>query len=563
MSFSWTALASSPTLSTVPCYNDLQCARLTVPLQYSDPSAGEAQIALLIAPSTLSADDPEYRGPLLLNPGGPASSGVEYLLELGTYFREVIGPQYDLVGFDPRGVGATTPLSAFLDSPVEALDLLATYPLSLNESASSFGRAYALGRIMSDLAEQRNKLALESVSTPAVAMDMLAISRAFGFEKLNYWGVSYGSVLGATFAAMFPDRVGRVIIDGIVNSHEWYAGIYDSWLGHTEDALTSYYDACVAAGPDLCALYANSSSAIRSRVTSLLDTLHTAPVPASHNASNLGVVDAGLVLNRLFQTLFEPFSLGQSFAAALVALEAGNPLPVYEGTIASVIGGLDTCDAIKTDYFTAGFIDTFAPIACGDSVGRARQTLEDARAEYDRLVGTTGFWSVLYGLFRAPCSTWNVTAKDTFNGTFTTNTSEPILVISNTLDPSTPIDSGRNMSAGFTGSVLLEQNSTGHTSLSGFSTCTALAIRAYFASGTLPAPHTVCQPDTRIFESQGNSSAAGGVTFPAGSVLNRRETAGLERPAAFEAAVRAVRDSRFLSRHAFMGRVPRGAGWRA
>ena len=91
-----------------------------VPLQYSDLSAGEAQVALLIAPSELSADDPDYRGPLLLNPGavvpflldlssshyqvgGPGSSGVDYLLELGTYFREIIGPQYDLVGFDPRG----------------------------------------------------------------------------------------------------------------------------------------------------------------------------------------------------------------------------------------------------------------------------------------------------------------------------------------------------------------------------------------------------------------------------------------------------------------------------
>ena len=89
------------------------------------------------------------------------------------------------------GIGSTTPSSAFFESPVEALDLLATYPVSLNESASSLGRAYALGEIMGELAEQRNSVALESVSTPAVAMDMLAISRAFGFEKLNYWGVSY------------------------------------------------------------------------------------------------------------------------------------------------------------------------------------------------------------------------------------------------------------------------------------------------------------------------------------------------------------------------------------
>ena len=181
-------------------------------------------------------------------------------------------------------------------------------------------------------------------------------------------------------------------------------GVSDSWLLHTEDALTSYYDACVAAGPELCALYANSSAAIRSRVNSILDTLHITPVPASNNASTLDVVDYSLVLYRLFQMLYWPFQLGQSFAESIVALEAGNASLIYQGSLESIIHGLDTCDTVTDTPFATGFIDTIAPIACGDSTGLARRTLQEAREEYGRLFETTGFWSVVYGLIRAPCS---------------------------------------------------------------------------------------------------------------------------------------------------------------
>lgn len=196
-------------------------------MQYSDPSAGEAELALVMSPSNYSHGDAEYLGPILFNPGkhvvcedpcilllmsllrtgGPGHSGVDYILEQGAYFRAIIGPQYDLVGFDPRGthfrspwdsprltrsagVGFTSPPMAIFKSPPEALNWYSTFPINANESVSSFGRLYAQSEIFGKLVADRNSKVAQSVGTAAVATDMLSIARAFGQEKLNYWGIS-------------------------------------------------------------------------------------------------------------------------------------------------------------------------------------------------------------------------------------------------------------------------------------------------------------------------------------------------------------------------------------
>ncbi|GJE96006.1 hypothetical protein PsYK624_121990 [Phanerochaete sordida] len=188
--FDWTNLTASTSLTLSPCYDGFQCARLMVPLQYPHASAGEAQIAIVVLPAKVSHDDPAYLGPLLFNPGGPGSSGVDAVVENAPVFQAVLGSDYDVVGFDPRGVGHSTPALAFFESPAEALAFFAPYPLDANESVSSLGRIVASAHLLDDLASKRGGTIAESVSTPAVARDMLAITRAFGREKLSYYGVS-------------------------------------------------------------------------------------------------------------------------------------------------------------------------------------------------------------------------------------------------------------------------------------------------------------------------------------------------------------------------------------
>ncbi|KIP10531.1 hypothetical protein PHLGIDRAFT_101206 [Phlebiopsis gigantea 11061_1 CR5-6] len=499
--FEWSSLTPSTNLSWAACYTAFQCARFTVPLQYSNTSAGDAQIAVIMSPSNLSHTDPNYLGPFLFNPGGPGSSGVQTFLADFPLLQSVIGPYYDIVSFDPRaqsalGVGNTTPAVSFFASPAEALLYRETFPNNANESASSFGRSLAQSQVLAKLASDRIQLVAESVGTPAVAADMLNIVRAFGQEKLNYYGISYGSLLGSTFAAMFPENVGRFVLDGVVNAHDYYAGNRTNTLSSTDDTLTSIYDSCVAAGPQLCPIYENSTDLVRARVNAVLDSVHVAPLAAINDTdpSNIEwiVVDYTTLTTLLFNTLYTPYASAQGFAEAIVALEQGDPSVVLQAVPSPIT---DICPVNASVPVSDGTFDAATAIWFGDSFVDGNRTFAEAKANYDAALNLSAFAALRSHL----CNRGSVLKCDMLTGSFITNTSTPILFIGNTFDPVTPLASAHNMSTGFTGSVVLQQNSTGHTSQSGFNLCTIEVIQAYLTNLTLPAPGTVCQPATGIW----------------------------------------------------------------
>ncbi|KAJ7930564.1 hypothetical protein B0H13DRAFT_1484446, partial [Mycena leptocephala] len=198
-----------------PCYSGFQCSLLEVPLDYSSAEAGTASIAIARYPANCTKSD--YRGPILLNPGGPGGSGVDYVVESGAAFATIIGEQFDLVGFDTEvrfRVSYSTPAVSFFQTPAErALWMPPTSNIvfpALNQTADAIAQQWARAQIVGQLATNRNEGSyMQYMTTDNTARDMLRITEAFGFEKLQYGVVSdncssHGSVLGATFAAMFP-----------------------------------------------------------------------------------------------------------------------------------------------------------------------------------------------------------------------------------------------------------------------------------------------------------------------------------------------------------------------
>jgi pimeloyl-ACP methyl ester carboxylesterase len=164
---------------------------MQVPLDYENPDAASAVIPLIRIPANVSADDPSYRGPILFNPGGPGGSGTTFILTTGSQFASMLGPQYDILGFDPRGVGFATPGVTFSDSKIEAA--LWNYnptTVDLNVTGSALGTAYAKTLVTNKLAEQRGADILPFMHTEYTARDMLTIVEAHGRDKLLYWGVS-------------------------------------------------------------------------------------------------------------------------------------------------------------------------------------------------------------------------------------------------------------------------------------------------------------------------------------------------------------------------------------
>ncbi|EJC98014.1 alpha/beta-hydrolase [Fomitiporia mediterranea MF3/22] len=504
--FNWTAHSPSKALNWTDCYNGFRCARLTVPLEYSDPSGEEAAIALIMSPSRYPPGHTNYRGPILFNPGGPGGSGIGFLILFEKALRAVLFDAFDLVSFDPRGVGFTTPGLNVFEDQVEAGKYYSQFTLDLNASASTLGEAYARARILSNLVADRARFVAERMSTPIVARDMLGIVNAFGQEKLQYWGFSYGTILGATFAAMFPDQVGRVVIDGVVDTEDYYSGLWANNLRDTDAALMDFYQACVTAGPSKCPIYENTTSLIQERIDRLLDKLQRVPLAfhddtSSPLGSDFEVISHGLVREAIFNVLYKTHSAGATLAHALAALERGNTSQIYQLSRKFLYNSYLRCDCPlkpgETPIRFQGEYETTYAISCGDAIER-NEDLEDTRKAYEEMAKNTSFaftWPP-----RVFCSAWKLRAKEQFNGTIEPKTtSHPLLLISNTADNVTPLWNAHKMSKSFKDSVVLTQNSSGHCSISAASLCTFKAIRKYFINGTLPEYGTVCETESSIF----------------------------------------------------------------
>jgi len=496
--FNWTTIIPSSELKWVNCYGRFECGRLEVPLNYAEPEGEKAAVALLKFPSTIPPGKEGYRGPILFNPGGPGGSGVSLLLSRAESLSTIVGDDFDLIGFDPRGIGFTTPGLDPFYSKMEGMIILDRGGRSINASQSALGDILSAADMAGSIVESRAKKVAEHVSTAIVSRDMLSIVKAHGLEKLQYWGFSYGTVLGATFAAMFPDNVGRLIIDGVVDSPNYYEANWSNNLRDTDRELQILYAACVEAGPNVCPMYDKDVASIGTRVNKILETLKTYPVSFYNDTSDTyGIVDYTVTKRAIFLTLYRPYQIGKPLFAALAALEKGNPEPIHEldrGALKKEVLFCD-CPRIPPVPFADGEQITLA-IACGEG-DPVKNGIDEMREFYDKMAQESTFadvWAI-----HAACSGWKVRSKEIFSGPFEQNTSYPLLIIGNTADPVTPLWNAHKMSKGFKNSVVLTQNSSGHCSLSGTSICTTKAVRAYFRNGTLPEEGTICEVVSSVY----------------------------------------------------------------
>ncbi|KAK6988641.1 Abhydrolase-4 domain-containing protein [Favolaschia claudopus] len=494
--FDWNQITPSDSLAWVPCNTNFECARLTVPLDYKNPNVSTAAIALIRLPAGVPTNSSDYRGPLILGAGGPGGSGVDLVLANADLARAIIGPQFDLVGFDGRGISRSTPRASFFPTQAERAQFPA-YLRSLNASEDAFGRAYADFTLQSSLARARDDGSLRFTNTESTARDMLKIVQAHGQKKVQYWGFSIGSVLGTTFAEMFPDKIERLVIDGVMDPEDYYSTSWLTNLHDTNQTWNIFLDGCVAAGPSACALYEPTAAAIQAKVDAFSKQLKTRPIAAitslSSSTPSYHVVDYSMLRQTIFTALYTPYASFQPLATALHQLSLGNASALYEmsGLFASPYQcPANAAEAAQEEF--SNLLDGQVAIQCND--GAAISTdFNDVKAHYEKLCATSPWCDVL--LPRLTCLGWPKNSKDNVALSFTANTSFPMLAVSNTADPVTPHANGVKVSGNFPGSVLLTQDSPGHTSIAAPSTCTLLHIAAYFINGTLPASGTICPVD--------------------------------------------------------------------
>ncbi|KAF2118555.1 TAP-like protein-domain-containing protein [Lophiotrema nucula] len=545
--FKWSSIDASETLQFHSCYDGLECAKLKLPLDYFNGTHSNKTISLALAklPAQVPVDDPRYAGPMLINPGGPGGSGVGLAVAGARSLQTIVdsskdpnSPEalaskhassaryYDVIGFDPRGIGATEPAAECLpDGPTTwSWDLRRRSEGNLDSSDAALGRLWSMehawGASCKQVMDEEDGPDIKQyMTTASVARDMLEIIERHADyvadhlaekrktsstviakkPKLQYWGFSYGTYLGYTFASMFPDRVGRLVLDGVVNSDDYNASLGKGSLHDAEKAQQSIYSYCAAAGPDKCALARSGSTPkdIEERVHTILSSVYHNPIPLSspYGPEVLTWSDVRMVL---FASLYQPSGIFPLAAQLLLAVEARSgeileeyalgmrPLHVYSCPVNGTVGL-----KLPTDVPEIAILCSDGEVQNGDY-----NRFEDYWHDLEKTSPTSGaIWSTL----RIKCLAWKIRAAYRFTGKFGANTSHPILFVSNTADPVTPLVSGRIMSERFPGSVQLIQDSAGHCSSALPTPCTINAIKKYFQTGILPEPHTVCIPPSSPF----------------------------------------------------------------
>lgn len=569
--FNWSTVVPSKQLRWHECYDSYQCARLQVPLDWSNSSnTNTVAIALTKVPATVSQDDPTFAGSILINPGGPGGSGTDEVIWGGYGMRDNIidseDKHYEIIGFDPRGVHHTTPsVSCFGSEWDREVWQYRNWAVGqLDSSDNAFNVKRASYESFTDLCAQSEVGKFDDgtnmrqfVSTALTAQDMVAIIDALQEETvisagshedhpasqtvlasvkrpalLNYWGFSYGTYLGNTFASLFPDRVGRMVLDGNVDPQDYTATGWLSNLYDNDKNLHWFYYACFHAGPK-CALFDAETESLfdlEKKMIKLLERLRDDPLPVVHDGA-ADLVTYYDMTNLIHGAAYAPLYFWPGVAQVAHDLLNGNAtsitkylknLQVPQGPEPtnpdSPRDGDDARFTLKLsndslpyppDY--PGGLDGATSILCGDGEPLDSLTKHDWQLRLSQLKNQSLIAGPFWAALPFACQRWPVSLRpferNRFTGPFESKLVDydergsPLLFIGSTADPVTPLRNAIENSKRHEGSRVLTQDTPGHCAGPvNPSQCTYEVIRRFFADGVLPEAGKVCLGDRSAWD---------------------------------------------------------------
>lgn len=390
---------------------------------------------------------------ILLNPGGPGASGVSEALGYAAIFQAVVGTNWDVVGFDPRGMWLSEPLANCSSNTIPLQNITLGSRSVPRVTDGVYNSLIQFGKELGERCEKTTggeKDAGPHMSTATTARDMLSIVNAFAKTEdgkrtakpshlLNYYGISYGTFLGQTFASMFPERVGNVVLDGVVSTEGYLSNYTSEAVYHLDGVIASFFIYCQKAGLSNCSYYTGSTPRdIYQRFNQSfvrLDPRKAEP----ENWTNATDVEAALLMLKvaLLAAADAPFSYFSLLPSILLDLESAISAQNLSSWVTQLI-------PIFGDPGVASYASEYPEwtlgVLCSDQDNKwYNKTLQDIRPQIEELENESIIGEV-WSHAELACTGWPIKATEIFAGPFGGDTATPILFVSNTYDPVTPIE---------------------------------------------------------------------------------------------------------------------------
>ncbi|MDH6124552.1 alpha/beta hydrolase [Kitasatospora sp. GP82] len=449
------------------CDEEFECTTFKVPLDYGNPAGGDMTLSAVRKTATGGTT---RLGSLLLNPGGPGGSAIEYLENVATGFDSGVRAAYDLVGLDPRGVGRSSPVTCLSGAQMDAYTAVDTSP----DNQSEVDALVAADKEFAAGCQQHAGSLLGHVSSQESARDMDVLRAVLGDDKLHYLGKSYGTYLGSIYAGLYPGRVGKMVLDGamdpsldsLAGNRAQAGGFETAWAAFAKDCIT--HDDCPVG---------TTEKQVGDELDALLKRIDAQPLPTDSGRK----LTESLATAAVIQAMYADF-LWPQLRTALTTAKAGNGTALLKLSDSYF---QRTADGNYLNLMYANMavncLDLPAPFAGPADVERVVPEFQKTSPHFGRDMA----WMAL------SCTYWPIKPTGEPH-TIRAAGAAPIVVVGTTRDPATPYLWAQAVTSQLESGHLLTYDGDGHTAYGRHNECIDGAVNSYLLGGQAPSTGTRC-----------------------------------------------------------------------
>jgi len=459
-------------LTWTGCNSGYECTTLTAPVNWDAATDGTISLALVRHRATGST-----LGSLLVNPGGPGGSGVDFVSS-GYAVSSVLSDYFDVVGWDPRGVGKSTEVTCFTDPRQTDKALYGTF-------ASAYGTQGWIDELTVEeksfaaACEKNTGKLLAHVDAVSNAKDMDLIRGVLGDPKLNYLGYSYGTFLGTVYAELFPANVGKLVLDGAIDPTLGSLDTLTVQMAGFDSAFRAYMTWCLIQSD--CPFTGTVDTAL-AEARSVLDSVDSQHLVASDGRE----LDSATLGTAIAENLYSQSYWPQE-TSLFNALRNGDPTVAFTDA--------DNYNSRNPDgTYSGNSLEVYMAVNCleGD-FARDPTTALQGIAKIDAAAPILGKYFAYddYAVLRTACTNWPV-APVAMPTAYDAKGAAPILVIGTTNDPATPLAWAQSLAHQLSSGVLITHTGEGHTAYNQGNACVDTTVDDYFVKGTVPSADPMC-----------------------------------------------------------------------